>query len=295
MKTALRFLSILLVLALAGCGSGVTLLPVSGTVTIDDKPVAGAAVLFQPAGGGPAAHAVTDADGRYTLETANSKGAVPGEHKVTVTKKIIKGIREDETVEPSGLITEWVVPEKVLHSRQVRPESHGRARHDRLPAGTAVEVRQERVADAQRMGAAVGDTIVLIIPPLCAARFLCCHGSVDGLAKHHPRQPLSVAEGHRKGSAVQRGSQAFAPMLIAVAFVWAVCMFLALPALSAPRHGPIRQPIVFQIATTIITGIALLGLALSVSGWRHLLVAPLWIILLFLQYVAWIWPNKPWG
>ena len=112
MKTALRFLSVLSILAIVGCSSGITLLPVSGQVTLDDKPVAGAAVLFQPVAGGPAASGVTDADGNYTLETANRKGAVPGEHKVTVTKKIVKGVREDETVDASGVQIQWLVPEK---------------------------------------------------------------------------------------------------------------------------------------------------------------------------------------
>lgn len=112
MNATLRCLAAFPFLALVGCGSGVTLLPVSGTVTLDDKPVAGAAVLFQPAAGGPASSAVTDAEGRYTLETASRQGAVPGEHKVTVTKKVVRGVREDETVDPTGMKIEWIVPEK---------------------------------------------------------------------------------------------------------------------------------------------------------------------------------------
>jgi hypothetical protein len=112
MKTLLRFLPVLGFAALMGCSSGIELLPVSGQVTLDEKPVAGAAVLFQTVAGGPVASAVTDDDGRYTLMTANRKGAVPGEHKVTVTKKIVKGVSQDETVDPSGLRIEWVTPEK---------------------------------------------------------------------------------------------------------------------------------------------------------------------------------------
>ena len=82
--------------------------------------------------------------------------------------------------------------------------------------------------------------------------------------------------------------------LIVAAFFWAVVMFVVLPALTAPRHGPIRQPIEFQIVTTVITVLALFGLARSVSGWRHFLVSPLWIVLIFMEYLAWIWPAKPW-
>ena len=53
-------------------------------------------------------------------------------------------------------------------------------------------------------------------------------------------------------------------------------------------------PIKFQIGTTLITVAALFGLAYSVSGWRHLLVAPLWIILWLLQFNVWFLPNDPW-
>lgn len=103
--------SVVLLTAAAGCG-GLKLHPVSGRVTLDDKPVAGAAVMFQPAEGGPVAHAVTDAEGRYTLETTNRAGAPAGLHLVTVTKQRTLGVREDETVEPGGLRVEWLVPER---------------------------------------------------------------------------------------------------------------------------------------------------------------------------------------
>ena len=53
-------------------------------------------MLFQPAGGGPAAARVTDTNGRYCLETADTRH-VPGERKVTVTK-VTKGIREEQSV-----------------------------------------------------------------------------------------------------------------------------------------------------------------------------------------------------
>jgi hypothetical protein len=84
------------------------------------------------------------------------------------------------------------------------------------------------------------------------------------------------------------------PRLILAAFLWAMVMSFILPALAAPRFGRPRQPIEFQVITTFITAFALFGLARSVSGWRHLLVAPLWVILVFMEYLAWIWPNKPW-
>ena len=96
----------ILLAGLLGCSREMELLPVSGQVTLDGKPVEGAAVSFRPAAGGPPATAVTDADGRYTLETANRPGAVPGEHKVAVTKN----------VERVGQKIQWITPESYSHS-----------------------------------------------------------------------------------------------------------------------------------------------------------------------------------
>ena len=90
------------------------------------------------------------------------------------------------------------------------------------------------------------------------------------------------------------GERRSRPGLILAAFLWAVVMIVGLPALTAPRHGRPRQPIEFQVITAVVTVLALVGLARSVSGWRHLLVAPLWIILIVLEYAAWVWPSKPW-
>jgi hypothetical protein len=48
---------------------------------------------------------------------------------------------------------------------------------------------------------------------------------------------------------------------------------------------------VFQISTTVVTVLALVGLARSVVGRRHLLVLPLWIILVCLQCAVWCMPG----
>jgi hypothetical protein len=82
-----------LLLLLAGCGGPYKAAPVSGRVTVNGKPLANAAVLFQPvatAGNnepGPGSAGTTDADGRYTLSLVGkgSKGAVVGKHKVQIT------------------------------------------------------------------------------------------------------------------------------------------------------------------------------------------------------------------
>jgi hypothetical protein len=89
-----RVLFVLLAVALActGCGgSAYDLAPVSGTVTLDGEPLAGATVLFIPiaevgSDAGPASNGTTDAAGKYTLTSAEAfEGAVVGKHQVMIT------------------------------------------------------------------------------------------------------------------------------------------------------------------------------------------------------------------
>jgi hypothetical protein len=81
---------------LAGCASRsrpYDTAAVSGRITLDGKPLAGARVIFypihDPASGplsGPEAYGTTDADGRYTLATAfKEEGATVGPNRVTVS------------------------------------------------------------------------------------------------------------------------------------------------------------------------------------------------------------------
>jgi hypothetical protein len=70
---------------------------VTGTVTWQGKPLAGAAITFVPTGSdGEAASAITDAEGKYALTTWEAgDGARPGQYRVKVSKQ------EQETVDPS--------------------------------------------------------------------------------------------------------------------------------------------------------------------------------------------------
>ncbi len=86
--------------ALPGCGPGYPeTFPVSGTVTLDGKPVPGAAVVFTP-DQGQQATGTTDDAGRFDLSTYElGDGALPGMHRVTVTKTTVESSEEeDETV-----------------------------------------------------------------------------------------------------------------------------------------------------------------------------------------------------
>ncbi|MCY2996283.1 MAG: carboxypeptidase-like regulatory domain-containing protein [Planctomycetota bacterium] len=71
---------------LNGCGSGdLQLSSVSGTVTLDDRPLSDATVEFQP-DSGSFSEGVTDSSGNYTLRyNAKKKGALPGKHQVRIT------------------------------------------------------------------------------------------------------------------------------------------------------------------------------------------------------------------
>ena len=69
-----------------GCGpGGPNLGTVTGKVTLDGQPVTNGLVTFTPVEGGRAASGKTDASGQYDLVGVGGKGAVLGQHRVTVT------------------------------------------------------------------------------------------------------------------------------------------------------------------------------------------------------------------
>lgn len=80
------FALFLAICAVAGCNrSGLNLAYVDGVVTYNGQPVEHAGVLFKP-DAGPFAMGTTDADGKFTLITANHPGALIGEHKIGISK-----------------------------------------------------------------------------------------------------------------------------------------------------------------------------------------------------------------
>ena len=68
-----------------GCGGPVN---VQGRVVKDGKPVADAMVLFHPVKGGQEAGDQTDEEGRFRVKNPQRDGIIPGEYKVTVSKKV---------------------------------------------------------------------------------------------------------------------------------------------------------------------------------------------------------------
>jgi hypothetical protein len=121
---------LLAIVSLAGCGgSGVTpapdvgpLAPVSGIVTMDGEPVAGATVFFRPAVAKQfnGALGATDASGKYELKSdvGNGEfkpGAPLGKYQVTVSKFV----KADGTSLPAGkLLTD---PKEMLGAHESIP------------------------------------------------------------------------------------------------------------------------------------------------------------------------------
>ena len=93
-----RTASLLVALAIsviAGCGEGgdqaTAPVPVSGTVTFEGQPVAGAYVAFRPEGKtrGGGGRAITDASGKYELKSPDGRlGAPVGNYRVIVTNEV---------------------------------------------------------------------------------------------------------------------------------------------------------------------------------------------------------------
>lgn len=111
-------LLLLLIASFAGCERGPRIVPVSGTITLDGRPVKDAAVMFLLNPGGRVATGITDAAGRYSLSThPTGNGAFEGEHTVTVS--LYRDESSPGTNTPEGAVSGsslvkivWLVPEK---------------------------------------------------------------------------------------------------------------------------------------------------------------------------------------
>jgi hypothetical protein len=96
-----RFLILTALATLAGCGSAASdqwtegrpkTYPASGVVTYNGQGVEGASVTFAPTDrAGTAAFAITDAEGKFVLNTfGEADGAAAGDYTVTITKKQVE-------------------------------------------------------------------------------------------------------------------------------------------------------------------------------------------------------------
>jgi hypothetical protein len=111
----------------AGCGSeDYKLAPVSGTVSMNGKPLPNCHVLFQPIGTkdhpnpGPGSYGATDAHGRFTLNahTVDKPGAVVGKHRVAIST--IKNKRGADNL-PEGFQPETGTPDERVRTKTREP------------------------------------------------------------------------------------------------------------------------------------------------------------------------------
>ena len=97
-----------LLFAAAACNSPRPPVPVSGTVTLDGKPVEGATVTFHLIGDdkeGRPATGQTDKAGAFRLKTGNEDGARPGEYKVVAWHERARPSRHTVRIEPGRATT----------------------------------------------------------------------------------------------------------------------------------------------------------------------------------------------
>jgi hypothetical protein len=114
-----RFPALTLVLIACGCsGPPAPLTAVTGTVAFRGELLTSGTIVFTPdtskGAHGPMAHAQIQPDGRFTLTTGDSAGAVAGWHRITVLR-----VRE-----PSSLaVGAAAIPLSLLPEKYTSPES----------------------------------------------------------------------------------------------------------------------------------------------------------------------------
>jgi hypothetical protein len=124
----------LLLCGLVGCGGAAGRVEVTGTVTLDGRPLDGATVTFYPEGqtGGLGGSGRTGPDGRYTLTDARGgTGVLPGEYRVVVSRLL----------RPDGSAPDPAAPPAESDARETLPAAY----HDR----DATRLRARVSADAR--------------------------------------------------------------------------------------------------------------------------------------------------
>jgi hypothetical protein len=108
--------------AVTGCGGGAEAgtVPIEGTVTVDDKPIAQASVAFIGNEGARLASALTDASGKFKIRAA------VGKNIVTVAKAPPGGAAPPPSDEPQLMVTEgeYIKMQKAVAASEV-PAKYG--------------------------------------------------------------------------------------------------------------------------------------------------------------------------
>ncbi|MDR3110995.1 MAG: carboxypeptidase-like regulatory domain-containing protein [Planctomycetaceae bacterium] len=115
---------------IAGCSDGkIKTNGVTGTVTYDGSPLAGATVIFSPVTDGQGNPAVgeTDEKGVYVLQTILGNfgaGTTPGDYTVTVTKTELKKTGK-KTTDGDGVVHEETKPVSVIPEKYAQAATSG--------------------------------------------------------------------------------------------------------------------------------------------------------------------------
>jgi hypothetical protein len=108
---------------ISGCGDGtIRTFNVTGTITFDGEPLSNASVTFTPVDEGNQAYGLTDANGRYVLQTRFGRpgaGTTPGNYAVHIVRqKDTQGRDPDSPGEPPP-------PESLIPERYTDPATSG--------------------------------------------------------------------------------------------------------------------------------------------------------------------------
>jgi hypothetical protein len=117
-STSIALAGLLLSLT-AGCDQGPQMVPVTGTITLEGKPLPTASVMYVLKAGGPPVTAVTDEQGKYNLSTTvEGDGALEGDYQVAIVAYRVSGVSADPASDPSvqlpgamgGERVVWIAP-----------------------------------------------------------------------------------------------------------------------------------------------------------------------------------------
>jgi hypothetical protein len=151
MRSTALALSLLAVIpgGLAGCGgdetASIKLVPVTGTVTLNNKPFEGARVTFTPDPSNPKSTPggdITGPDGNYKAMFRNRSGLAPGKYTVLVSKTFLPaGVSRVGAEEDSGMIEESLRDPLGGTGRKavVASEIRGEFEREVSPAGDIIE------------------------------------------------------------------------------------------------------------------------------------------------------------
>jgi len=150
MKAFFSLLGLLVTCALVGCGSDLPkTVPVTGTVTLDGKPLAGASVNLLSDEGSLPSSGITDESGNFLLKTMVGDkmvdGATVGSHRVAVSKTASDGgvATEEMSLEDTKKMMEQMAINPAITS-EIKVVDQVPARYKNpLESGLVANVTQE--------------------------------------------------------------------------------------------------------------------------------------------------------